>query len=263
MRCVRGWFLLAGLVVGCHGDPVEPAAVDSGAVDAGSEVVADAGLACPYVHGSKMVRIDATAASYCIDTTEVTVGQFNEFLLDPARPFDAPDFCKSFADGRPTRNVVTNASYPQVGVAWCWAFAYCKWAGKRLCRRIGSADWEVPNDGRSEWVYACQNGVLADRYPYGDTYQASACNTNGGGVKAVGTSPACHGIGAPFDQVMDMMGNAGELDGDVGFLTTGEPNSARARGYTSVDGDRTCGDYADFGFGTAFPLQGFRCCDDP
>lgn len=262
--------LLGGLVVGCHGEPIEPLAADTGVVtdaaDAGTDASdtseAGSGASCPYVHGSKMVRIDATAGSYCIDVTEVTVGQFNEFVL-ASSPFDAPPFCASLAGALPTRDVGSDQSFPKGNVQWCWAHSYCKWAGKRLCGRIGATGWDVPIDARGEWTYACQNGILADKYPYGDVYQASTCNTEGGSVVAVGKSSACHGIGAPYDKVTDMLGNVAELEGFVGFLESGAPSAARSRGNTSLDGDHGCGDYADFGFETPWVQVGFRCCDDP
>jgi len=271
--------LLTIALVGCRGEEVVPTGADSAtsetaasdsansetggvdandAGDAGDAVVAG----CARAHGPKMVRIDATAASYCIDTTEVSVGHFNEFLS--ASAYDAPAFCKSFADARPPRNdTAAEQALPVRSVQWCWAQAYCKWAGKRLCGKIGSSGYDVPSDGRGEWTYACQNGKLATRYPYGATYIESTCNTAPGTLQSVGANKDCHGQGTPFDQVSDMLGNVGEIEGGVGFLTTGEPSSARGRGYAHGDGAHDCLDLADFAFTATYPQLGFRCCADP
>lgn len=149
-------------------------------------------------------------------------------------------------------------------MTWCHATAYCKWAGKRLCGKIGDrSEVVVPSDGRSEWVFAGQNGALATRYPYGSTYDAAKCHTGGGGLQPVKSFPQCRGTAEPFDKIYDMTGNAAELDGYVLFAMSGDPMSVRTLGRAYGDGDFPCASPAEYAFGTTFPQVGFRCCADP
>ncbi|MBI2389931.1 MAG: SUMF1/EgtB/PvdO family nonheme iron enzyme [Deltaproteobacteria bacterium] len=260
------WELFVALsLASCRGEEVQPTAIDAAPEAPPADDVTDARAeACARAHGPTMVRVDATSASYCIDTTEVTVGQLNEFLAAPGGPFEAPPFCASFADARPARNdAAAEQSLPARNVQWCWAHAYCKWAGKRLCGTIGRSGYDVPSDGRSEWTFACQNGKLATRYPYGTAYVESTCNTTPGSLQSVGAAVDCHGQGAPFDRISDMLGNVAELDGFVGFLAAGEAFTVRSRGWAYGDGAHDCSERAEYGFGTTWPQTGFRCCADP
>lgn len=269
MRAVVVLFVTS--LLGCHGDPVDVMATDAVAdvpldvvtTDAGTDA-GDAGSSCPHAHGSEMARIDASAASYCIDVTEVTIGQFNEFVLAPGAPSAAPEFCTPFMKDRPAREITSDPTLPKGNMTWCWAYAYCAWAGKRLCSRIGRLEYDVPIDGpHSEWTYACQNGLLASKYPYGDTYQPKTCNTESGDVQSVTRANTCRGTVAPFDQVHDMLGNVAELDGYLAFDDAGVPVLAHTRGFSSLGVDRGCGEYDGFGPATPFAQVGFRCCDDP
>ena len=65
-------------------------------------------------------------------------------------------------------------------VRWCHAYAYCKWAGKRLCGKHGGgtypwADSEASYN--SQWSYACRGGIPGTQYPYGggSAYTKDVC----------------------------------------------------------------------------------------
>jgi formylglycine-generating enzyme required for sulfatase activity len=125
------------------------------------------------------------AGGFCIDSTEVTLGQYTTFLA--AKNGDT--------SGQPPKCLWNTSYTPQSawppsptaptdqamrGVDWCDAYMYCAWAGKRLCGNAdgGSSDPNsVSNPAVSQWFKACShNDDGLHVYPYGLTYQANLCN---------------------------------------------------------------------------------------
>jgi formylglycine-generating enzyme required for sulfatase activity len=287
------------LVAGCEllvGIP--PVTLNEGSADAtwtapdgGSFVAIDAGP-CGRVlpdgalrAGPDMVKIDSNFGSYCIDTTEVTVGDFNAFVLGApptlsgtagsTRP-DAPGGCAYVGDlpcrgdasptsQRPPLVMQGDLTLPITQVIWCDAWAYCRWAGKRMCGAIGDGG---PAQGvpasQSEWYFACTNGALNTPFPYGDSYDPTACNSEGTGPVPVGSMPRCHGTVPPFDQIYDMTGNAFEFvdDNESADLCLG----VGPKGGSWQDGVQASCAGSPGGFNgccSAVTPSGFRCCADP
>lgn len=175
----------------------------------------DASKPCPGDAGPLMVRVGTEANNFCIDSTEITVKQYADFTA--AKGTDV--------SGQPAQ-CAWNATYaallggaddiPIAGVDWCDAYAYCKWAGKRLCGKhakgafvgpVGVAD--LGEFTSHEWLLACSNlGQL--QYPYGSIQQLTACNTgenDAGRTLPVKSKKGCNG---GFDGVYDMVGNLWE-----------------------------------------------------
>jgi formylglycine-generating enzyme required for sulfatase activity len=158
------------------------------------------------------------------------------------------------------------------GVNWCDAYMYCAWAGKRLCGNPdgGSSD---PNNANNpvidEWYRACShNADGLHVYPYGLTYDASACN----GADYDAQSPlrslsTCQG---GYPGIFDMSGNVIEWEDsctptptspDAGD-TSGASDFCNVRGgsFLSTGSQITC----DLGilvqrWGGGND-NGFRCC---
>ena len=120
--------------------------------------------------------------AFYIDTHEVTVGEYNQFLSDSGYPVALP---KGVSDISPTDQ------HPVVGVSWHDAMAYAKWAGKRL-----------PTE--AEWEKAARGGLMDKNYPWGNTEPDSSLMNLEGKAVAVGShGPNTFGL-------YDMAGNVAE-----------------------------------------------------
>jgi hypothetical protein len=187
----------------------------------------------PGRQGPTSVRIQATTGDggpptsgplfYCIDTTEVTNAQYQQFLVAAPPPASVlPSQCPGQNDFRPrdftTQQVVTFApgeeNFPVNNVSWCDAYAYCAWAGKRMCGQIGGGPLA---EGASEkeaslaqWYGACSKGGALP-YPYGNTWSPTTCGGMGAGAGSplgqVAQHPGCVG---GYPGIYDMTGSVWE-----------------------------------------------------
>ena len=161
------------------------------------------GMGCSGAGGPPMTPIFGIgAANECIDTTEVTNAQYAQFLdavgPNPQTPAECA-FDVSYVPQVGWPAAAGRDAFPVAGVNWCDAYAFCEWAGKRLCGQISGGSLD-PNDsnnaGASQWYAACSSGG-ATTFPYGNLFNPLACN---GPEKllldtvAVATLPACAGV---------------------------------------------------------------------
>ncbi len=246
--------------------PISDASVYDGPVLEGGSVL-DAGR-CTSSAGPAMVELTVGDAKYCIDSTEVTNAQYEIFLqaIAAGTTPEQPTYCAfniSFAPsclggGGPS----VAAGAPVNCVDWCDAYAFCKWAGKRLCGRIGGGSvglGERDDPARSQWFAACTRGG-ARRYAYGDDFDSEACASDSAEPAQVGSHPRCEG---GFAGLFDLTGNVSEWeDGCEG--TSGAEDPCRRRGGDILDDPlfQTCDqDYA-LTRASRYPAGGFRCCKD-
>jgi sulfatase modifying factor 1 len=157
-----------------------------------------------------------------------------------------------------------------VGVNWCDAYMYCAWAGKRLCGAVGGgpsdpADWV--NAAVSEWFNACTHDDDGSHaYPYGNTYDPSACNgTDFGAHAPLSSQSTCQG---GYPGIFDMSGNVIEWEDSCSSAAadSGDPPGAddccnlRGGGFNQGSDQLRC----DLGLCTARAAgggdNGFRCC---
>jgi sulfatase modifying factor 1 len=185
------------------------------ALDAGE---ASQGEPCTSEAGPSMVA----AGTYCIDSTEVSNTEYLAFVqaLDSSTPPQPPEcaFNTSVIPQAPDGGwppPPSKVAQPVVWVDWCDAYAYCSWAGKRLCGRIGGGggDPAAPTSLMDQWYFACTRGGQVS-YPYGNQYDGTACNGadyNGGSgmLIDVGSLPSCQG---GFPGLRDMSGNVEEWE---------------------------------------------------
>ena len=144
---------------------------------------------------------------YCIDTTEVTQGQYEVFRAagvpiseQPHTLCNAqrnPSFDPEIIPGIPDMGPICEATdysptptpnAPVVCVTFCDAVGYCAWAGKRLCGVVGrpgetfgdwrdeGSEWNVlKNDPEyDEWYNTCSGGGERE-YPYGTESEPERC----------------------------------------------------------------------------------------
>ena len=227
---------------------------------------------CPGTDGPIMVGLPL---NYCIDSTEVTQAQYQAWL-DTSPPIsDQPSFCSSWNSSYvPTCNwtPATTANYPVVCVDWCDAYAYCAGVGKRLCGKIGGGSNgynDYANASLGQWDSACTSNGL-NKYPYGNTHQATYCNGNdywGSAIaeKAlpVGSLSTCQSSVAGYMGVYDLSGNVSEWE-DSCDGTTGSSDHCHLRGgdFFYTTSALECGG-AIVGVRERYEAEiysGFRCC---
>lgn len=250
-------------VIGNDGDGGVNPPTDGGSDDPDAATATDGGggVGCP----TGMVRIPAGADTYCIDATEVTNEAYGKFLASNPSTDGQPTACAwndSFVPGTwpPASG---EEKHPVAEVDWCDARAYCAWAGKRLCGRIGggklpAADYQDPK--KSEWYNACSNEGTRE-YPYGASADGQACNgidKNVNGTVEVGSLQDCEG-GAPG--LFDMSGNVLEWE-DACDAETGDKDLCHTRGGSYGDNQDTlkCRYPQPVARSTKLPRIGFRCC---
>lgn len=230
--------------------------------------IADAGPdgspgGCPGDAGPAMVRI----GDYCIDSTEVTNADYAAFLGAGAEPAPRPECTWKDAGGHVP---ACGASWPQAPgteqfpvecVDWCDADAYCRWAGKRLCGRIGggpTAPTSREDPELDQWYRACTRGGQ-NAFPYGNDYDPSACNglEFDAGYKVFVQSLPCEG---GFPGIFDLIGNLAEWT-DSCQSASGAMDYCLARGgeYDWVL-DAGCRAGNDGFRGAQDHHLGFRCC---
>jgi formylglycine-generating enzyme required for sulfatase activity len=224
---------------------------------------------CPSGRGPTSIRVGGEA-SFCIDSTEVTRAQYRAFLDAKGRDTSGqPAGCEwntLYTPGNPWPPTPTEESLPVVVVDWCDAYAFCAWAGKRLCGAIKGgpvARSAAVDPTQSQWTYACTKGGQ-HAYPYGDTYDDSRCNTASKETVAVGSRAACVG---GFPGIFDMSGNVEEWEDSCDPVDAGATDLCRIRGGSFNDGlpaeNYTC-TVSTASYSQPRDVQaadlGFRCC---
>jgi formylglycine-generating enzyme required for sulfatase activity len=240
---------------------------DAGA--ASSSVGPGGGGATPDPCGGTAGPVMVDLGDYCIDTTEVTNAQYKAFL-DAGPVVTQPTYCQWNTSFVPAANWYPfgKDAHPVAHVDWCDAYAYCEWAGKRLCGKVGggantTAETTANNN---QWYSACSSAGVY-KYPYGDTYQGTTCNgVNYGasGTIAVGAATGCHGLASPFSELFDMSGNVAEWT-DACFAQSGATDSCQSRGASYSHNSTTllCTATLNAQRKATAAFRGFRCCSDP
>jgi formylglycine-generating enzyme len=252
--------------------------VDAPDAEAGNDAmeVSDAevdvsGDGCPSGRGPAMVRV----GDLCIDQTEVTEAQYQEFLRADAGP--QPPFCswnRSYRPGETTAAAPicfpAGPTFPVACVDFCDAYMFCAWAGKQLCGGSGggaSPYGAAADPEASAWMRACA-GEEGRTFPYGSEYRPTACNgadQRAGALTVAGGLRGCEG-GEPG--LFDMSGNVWEWDyacteSDAGVGPASD--LCRVRGGSLTDGEDML--RCDTLHGLARDFQqynvGFRCCAPP
>ena len=238
--------------------------------DGGAE--ADAGDECPcvaptptceagrcLVRGPSMVK----ANGFYIDSTEVTRAQYASFLAaragDTSGQAEECAWNSSFDPAFDPALGTPSPNYPVTDVDYCDAAAFCAWANKRLCGRIGGGQLalaEVADASKSQWFAACA-GPKAQAYPYGVAYQSGACNDKQASkaLVPVGSKITCEGY---YPGLFDMLGNAQEWTAACNARSGPMDGCERIGG--SYLTSTVCSQSGLAMRGLQDPAVGFRCC---
>lgn len=171
---------------------------------------------------------------FFIDATEVTVAQYRQFLAakngDVSGQIPACSWNQSFFE----EVAFEPDDEPMRMVDWCDANAFCAWAGKRMCGRIGGGPIgieELTDPTLNQWYLACGG-------PNGNLYSTdtrTGCNTSDGfeSVAPVASFPGCEGY---YPGVFDMRGNVWEWIDDC-ESNTGPEDVCSPMGGSTIDND--------------------------
>ncbi len=239
-----------GIDATADGTPPPDAGTDQDAEISDGGMDAEAGP-CSALHGPTMVP----ATTFCVDSTEVTIGQYAEFIAADASLSGLPTQCGGKTSFVPT--VWTDAAAPNLPVDyvdWCDAWAFCAWAGKRLCGSLGGGP--IVTSAPGQWETAC-SATGTRPYCYGSSWSTTDCNVrhDGGLDRApVGSFPNCVG---GYPGIFDMTGNVAEwID-----RCPGSNCAYQTSDYTSTSANGGC-DKQGLATNALQGLQGigFRCC---
>jgi formylglycine-generating enzyme required for sulfatase activity len=255
-------------------DATDAAEADVNEVEAPDDVATDAdGPTCPSGRGPSMVRVPTIdGRSFCIDSTEVSQSQYAAFLEDKKGDTSGqPTICAWNVGYGPNCTAYDPTKTPNNPVAcvdWCDAVAFCSWAGKRLCGKIGggsllgeAASFNDPTQGQK--FAACSHGGTR-KFPYGNSVDDTACAFTTSGVQdvqPVGTFPRCQG---GYDGIFDITGNLQEWEDACRPATSGTDDVCMVRGGDFRDSAASWACTDTFPAGRTYGADwiGFRCCSD-
>jgi hypothetical protein len=210
---------------------------------------------------------------YCMDATEVTNREYKQFVTAKGTDTTGQDpWCDWNMSYVPSEGwpAAGKDDFPVVYIDWCDASAYCRWAGKHLCGKIGGGTYRsgrYADPKQSEWFSACSRGGSL-KYPYGCDYDASTCvgfdydGTAGlqstDVVRPVGSARQCQG---GYPGLFDLSGNVLEWE-DSCRGNAGANDGCRVRGGSFGGKARSLQCSYDMFANRDFRLQhvGFRCC---
>ena len=209
---------------------------------------------------------------FLIGAAEVRVQEYGTFLVADVGFDHLPPECSWKTDYTPgswNGQVQQGVDWPVRRVDWCDAWAYCDWAGARLCGRVGGQAaglGEVADADDNEWYRAC-SADGAQMYPYADSYDPDVCNgldANYGVVQPVASLPGC--AGGASSRIFDMSGNVFEWTNSCDAeLVADEEQQCRRRGgsYLSEDFVLRCEAGSTRERSYRYPNTGIRCCASP
>ena len=226
--------------------------------------IEDGKCGCPGTAGPAMLGVPG---GFCVDTTEVTRGQYKAWIDTNPSTAGQPSYCSWNTSFNPLAGLnwppsPAQLDFPVVDVDWCDARAYCVAAGKRLCGAIGggSAEYYGPNVlSVSQWFSVCTSGGQND-YTYGDTFQANACFDSAGTFGPVSSLSTCQSPVAAYQGIFDLSGNVAEWE-DACHQYVGAGDSCLFRG--GIEGACAANSSLDRADRDNPSWHGFRCCSDP
>jgi formylglycine-generating enzyme len=283
MRCLAPLAMILSQACGgvADGDAAGRAGAGGAAGAGGGGAAGSSGSGtCPSgLPGSALLEVDASSGRFCIDATEVTRGQYLEFVaaLSGGAAVSQPQQCiwnEEFLSDNWNPDGQSD-DHPMTHVDWCDAFAYCAWAGKRLCRGVNGESliyrsWEILEHPdfdpmTSEWYRAC-SGDGAYRFGYGNDEDPDACpNLTDSPLETAPVTgmPGCRSPVPGLEELVAMSGNANEWeDACEGNLGASDPCLLRGGTFITKPSEQACGIARGAGRALADNRTGVRCCAD-
>jgi formylglycine-generating enzyme required for sulfatase activity len=213
-----------------------------------------------------LVQVSAASGSYCIDATEVTNARYEQFIASGFTLASPPAGCEGSTSTTPVDHWPPPPGYdrfPVAEVTWCQAYAFCAWAGERLCGQIGGgalAEVNSTDPTLSQWFAACSSGGSL-QYPYGNTFDPNACGGQvvQSSIAEVGTHGGCVG-GLPG--IDDMSGNVWEWTDTCQNDQPGAFCHAVGGAFDSTATELQCTSDRNWVRTSGAANIGFRCCLD-
>jgi formylglycine-generating enzyme required for sulfatase activity len=219
-----------------------------------------------------MVRLPE---GYCIDSTEVTQGQYQAWVATNPPTSGQTARCTWKTNFVPDVECMSSGNvfvgsgseyHPQVCVDWCDAYAYCQAVGKRLCGKIGSgpSGFDDYNNAKvSQWHNACVSDGANNVYPYGSAYQWTYCS--GYDNNAITTVPTgsmhdCQSSVAGYGGVYDLSGNVREWEDACGGPGGADYCRLRGGSFSFQRPNLTCDADNSDRVNYASSGVGLRCC---
>jgi formylglycine-generating enzyme required for sulfatase activity len=196
------------------------------------------------------------ASTYYIDSTEVTVAEYQVFLAAKGSDTSGqPAVCAWNTSYHDPAVAFSPGTWPMTNVDWCDALAYCTWAGEHLCGKIGGgsiASADLFTSSKSQWYQACGGGTF-------DVNANPTCNTSGGNndLAPVASFTGCEGY---YPGLFDMEGNAAEWVDSCDSTDAGAADVCYLIGGSYLQNTPDCADSDNAPRNdTGHPI-GFRCC---
>jgi hypothetical protein len=206
------------------------------------------------VRGPTMVAV----GSFYVDSTEVTVAHYKAFLTAKGNDTsNQSSVCSWNTNYYDPVQAMSPDTWPISYVDWCDAAAFCKWAGKRLCGKVGGGaipQAQLFEQNSSQWYLAC-GGTGGGTHPNGN----SVCNSNNGNgtLAPVASFPGCEGN---YPGLFDLEGNAAEWV-DSCSSTAGANDTCSLMGGSFFDSKSYCTEVYDDRLRSDTAVSfGFRCC---
>ncbi len=235
---------------------------------------------CPSNVGGGPIMIPVPGG-FCIDSNEVTRGQYSDWYYNQGAPGQTPPECSWNTDYLPAGGTCpqfppdpADENYPITCINWCDAYRYCTGVGKHLCGKIASGAggasgalgfMDFNDEAKSEWYNACSS-CGKYKYTYGDNEVQDQCNDYFSGsmdVLEVQSRPQCQSPDTLYQGIFDLSGNVAEwensCDNGSGGATS---NDCRIRGGTTsplID-DIRCLATDVRARNITYKYIGFRCC---
>lgn len=216
---------------------------------------------CPELGGEKLVR----AGGFCIDESEVTFAHYQAFVDSHPSVAAQPAVCAGNATFANGCKATEPAKQPARCVDWCDARAYCQSVGKHLC---GSGEsGALPYDAAvistdNQWYAACSHGGERT-YPYGDSYDTSACWSAHRPPVGNLTVKSASGCVGGYEGLWDMSGGLAEwidsCNGEKGMV---DACHIRGGSFSGSSAELRCDWESGAARNTSSNYIGFRCCAD-